>query len=420
MKRLFFNPLFLSVLAIIQIVVLGIVFLTWPPVTLRLVVTSTSLIDWDTVAKEFEDKHPNIRLDIQTGGDNSDALHDIYIKAITPTSSPYDLIYLDIIWIPEFAAKGLLMDLSQEISQTELAEFNLGDIEGSRFQNKLYRLPFHGDIGLLYYRKDLLNKFGYQPPKTFPELLEISESVQHKTGITWGYIWQSRVYEGLVAMFMEVLKGYGGFWIENGQVGLDQREALDAVGFLKMTIDRKISPDFERFSTDKKYLEKFQESKAVFLRSWPYVWTQANSINSPISSKIGFVSMVDSNNNVVGCRGGWGFGIAKATNHDREALKAIKFLTSEEIQRKFLLPKGYLPSRTSLFTAPEMVNTYKQDLPQIIKGIEQSILRPSLPQYQEASNILQRHLKDALTGEVTPEAAMEAAAEETRKLLQIK
>jgi multiple sugar transport system substrate-binding protein len=54
-------------------------------------------------------------------------------------------------------------------------------------------------------------------------------------------------------MFLEVRKGNGGFWIENGEVGLDKPEALQAVKFLRTTIEQKISPGFATFSSEQEY-----------------------------------------------------------------------------------------------------------------------------------------------------------------------
>src|SRR5919202_1509578 len=100
---------------------------------------------------------------------------------------------------------------------------------------ELYRIPFHSDVGMLYYRKDWLKEFRYQPPETFEQLLQISKALQKQKGTRWGFVWQARQYEGLVAMFLEVLKGYGGFWIEDGKVGLDKPEALQAINFIKLS-----------------------------------------------------------------------------------------------------------------------------------------------------------------------------------------
>jgi multiple sugar transport system substrate-binding protein len=425
-KSVYLNPLYLLALIVIQAFILLILLVTWPPsppVTLRFLVPSSSLIDWNSIKKEFEAKNPDIRLDIREGEATSNELEGSYSNVLT-TATPYDLVYMDIIWVAKFAANGWLMNLFDQISERELFEFSPSDVEGSKFQNKLYRIPFHSDVGLLYYRQDILDRLGYNPPKTFPELLQISQKLKQEK-LTFGnyiYIWQGWKYEGLVAMFLEVLQGYGGFWIENGEVGLDRPEALQAIKFLRSTIERGISPEIAMFSSDQEYSDTFTKGEAIFLRSWPYVWTEANAKNSAIAGKIGFTAMVGLNGKSVACRGGWGFGIARATQPPKEAWRAIKFLTSEEVQRQFLLEKGYLPSRISLFKNPKIQNDerYKPFI-KMADIVEQSISRPSIPEYRKASDLLQNHLMEALNlnRKKTPEE-VKAAAAETRKLLKDK
>jgi multiple sugar transport system substrate-binding protein len=83
---------------------------------------------------------------------------------------------------------------------------------------------------VFYYRKDLLKQAGYPPPETFTELMKIS-GLQSRVQLR-GYLWQGRQYEA-AAMFVEVLQGYGGFWIDpnTSKVGLDEPAGLQAVEF---------------------------------------------------------------------------------------------------------------------------------------------------------------------------------------------
>lgn len=72
--------------------------------------------------------------------------------------SPYDLVYLDIVWVQKFAAANWLQPLNNFISEDELKQFLKGDVEGGKYQDSLYRIPFRSDGGMLYYRTDLLEK----------------------------------------------------------------------------------------------------------------------------------------------------------------------------------------------------------------------------------------------------------------------
>lgn len=250
-------------------------------------------------------------------------------------------------------------------------------------------------------------------------MIAISQSLKQQNKVNWGYLWQGRQYEGLVAMFVEVLQGFGGFWIDPKtlEVGLDRPETLEAIAFLKQTMQAGISPPGVTTYQEEETRRIFQSGQAAFLRSWPYVWPLANAPDSPIQGKIAIEPMVSaSGENGGACLGGWGLGISKSTRYPQEAWKAIQYFTSEEAQRQFVLKAGFVPSRRSLFTDPQIVAKYPH-YPQLLKVLEKAVLRPPIAQYAQASDILQRYLSAALTNRLSGEKAMKQAAQETRRLL---
>lgn len=395
--------------------------LTQQPVTLNLLMTAPDAQPWKQgIVKDFETKNPGIRINVLEGPNATNLLEDLYTSAFLLGDSPYDLINMDVIWVPKFAAAGWLLDLTDRVTQEELAAFSPKDLEGGRYQGRLYRLPIRSDVGMLYYREDLLKAAGFQPPETFSDLLKISRSLQQQNKTNWGYVWQGRQYEGLVAMFAEVLAGYGGFWVNQDtlEVGLDRPETLQAIQFLRDTINEGVSPAGVTTYQEEETRRFFQSGQAAFLRSWPYVWPLANEDTSPLKGKIGIQPMVHAPGEAGGaCLGGWGLGIAQSSKHPAEAWKAIQYFTSREAQRRFILQAGYVPSRRELFTDPEIVAKYPH-FPQLLEVVQKAVLRPPIAQYAQVSDILQRYLSAALTNRISPEKAMKAAAQETRRLLR--
>ncbi len=390
------------------------------PVTLKLLMSAPDVPPWTkNLVQQFEAQNPGIRLQIIEGPNNVSLLEDMYTTAMLLGDSPYDLVNMDIVWTPKFAAAGWLMDLTDEFSPQELAAFSPTAIAGGRYQNRLYRLPTRADAGMLYYRKDLLEAAGLQPPHTLEELVKTSKVLQDQKAARWGYLWQGKQYEGSAAMFVEVLKGFGGFWVDPAtlEVGLDRPEAIKAVEFLRRTINQGISPPGVTTYVEEDTRRIFQNGEAAFLRNWPYAWSLMNADNSPVKGKVGIVPMIPAAGNQGGsCLGGWGMGIAKSSRHPQEALKAIRFLTSEAAQKAVVLDAGYVPTRETLFTDPTVMAKYSH-YPQLQKVIANGVLRPPIAQYAQASDILQRYLSAALTNQQTPEQAMQGAAAETRRLV---
>ncbi|MEG3987768.1 ABC transporter substrate-binding protein [Microcoleus sp. S28C3] len=393
--------------------------LTQQPVVLTMLMQGQDLVNWKPFVKEFEQKNPDIRINLIEGPFDSNLIENLYTSAFLLGESPYDIINMDIVWVPKFAAAGWVSDLTDRIPPEQLSKFIQGNVEGGRYRGKLYRIPHASDAGMLYYRKDILEQAKIPAPKTFEEMVKISQNLQKQGKATWGYLWQGKQYEGVSAMFVEVLSGFGGFWAnpQTFEVGLDKPEAIKAVEFLKNTIASGISPPGVTTYGEEETRLLFQNGKALFLRNWPYVWKLANAEGSNIRGKIAIEPMLSSIGQTGGsCLGGWGWGIAKTSKHPEQAWKAIQYLTSEETQRKFILETGLVPSYKSLFTNKEIVAKYPH-YRQLLKVVERSALRPPLAQYAQASDILQRYLSSAFTGRMSAEQAMKAAASETRNLL---
>jgi multiple sugar transport system substrate-binding protein len=285
------------------------------------------------------------------------------------------------------------------------------------YQDKFYRLPFRSDAGMLYYRQDLLEQAGYQPPETFAQLLTISEDLQQQGLVDWGYAWQGKQSESLAAMFVEILEGHGAYWVnpDTLEVGLDRPEAIASVEFLRTTIAQKISPPGVTTYAEDETRLLFQNGKVAFLRNWPFVYSLAE--DSAIAGKYQIKPMVHAVGKKSGATlGGWGLGISSTTKHVEAAWQVLEFLSSEESQREFVLETGFLPSRVALFNDPAIVAKYNY-YPQLLDVIQNSALRPPISQYAQASDILQRYLSAAITGKMTSALAMQNAAKETRNLL---
>ena len=153
---------------------------------LALLTTALDAQPGQSLAKEFERLNPGITIDIIEGPNASNLIEDLYTSSFLLGDSPYDLILMDVVWLPKFAAAGWLLDLSDRIPADQLSAFYPADLEGGRYNGKLYRLPIRSDAGLLYYRQDLLAQAGIQPPETFDQLVQASKMLQQSGSCALG------------------------------------------------------------------------------------------------------------------------------------------------------------------------------------------------------------------------------------------
>lgn len=388
-------------------------------VTVSFLVSAFEVPVWQPLIAEFEAQHPDIHIEAIEGPSTSNIVEDLYVSAFLLGNAPYDLVYMDMTWVAKFAAAGWLQDLSARITPEQEVQFLPGTWNGGKYQGKLYRFPaVRADVGALYYRQDLLDQFGYSPPKTFAELVQISQALQAE-GVPWGFLWSGKQTEGTTAMFMEVLSGFGGSWInpDTLEVALDAPAAIAALDFLVNTLKDGISPPGIVSYQEEETRRLFQNGQAVFMRNWPYAWSLINASASPVQGKVGIHSLVSQPEQFArACQGGWGWGIATTSSHPDAAWQVIQFFSSESAQRQVVQQFGYLPTLKSLYADPDILAQYPH-FSTLREIQEQTVLRPAIAQYDQASDILQRYLNAAFTQQLSSQAAMTAAARETRQLL---
>jgi multiple sugar transport system substrate-binding protein len=374
---------------------------------------------WQEIISQFEGTHPSIDIELVEGPPDTDTREDMYSTSLMAQENTYDLIYMDIIWIAKFAASGWIIPLDEYFPPEARKAFLPGDLVGSIYQGRIYRVPMRSDAGVLYFRKDILKKAGLDPPETWQELVKVAQKLQQPNQI-WGFVFQGKQYEGLMCNFLELLWGAGGnFFDEQGRVTLDSPAAVEALQWMFDLINKyRISPPGVTTYQEEESRHLFQQGKAIFLRNWPYVWTLAQELNSPVRNKIGIIPMVHKKGyHSAATLGGWGFGISKFTEHREAVWKFIEFATSYEGQKIFQLKNGAIPTRHALFEDSDILmrNPHYPSLYQILLKARP---RPTHPRYAAISDILQLHVSAALTGKESSRKALELATQEIRALLK--
>jgi multiple sugar transport system substrate-binding protein len=151
------------------------------------------------------------------------------------------------------------------------------------------------------------------------------------------------------------------------------------------------------------------------------VWAEAqnpDNTESQVQGKIGIAPVPGGQ----GCHGGWGLAIAKNIDkeHQKAAIKAVKFLTSRESQLLFTLSHGSVPTRKDLFFDRLIVGKYRH-YPQLFNMVNKTVSRPRLARYDKVSNILQESLQKAFNTKIKDdgvEGIMKKASEDTKKCLK--
>ena len=239
-------------------------------------------------------EHPDEKVTLVELPESADEQRRLFIQNAQSQSDAYTVLNMDVIWTSEFAANQWIDELPAD--QFPLDQMIPAVVESGKYFNRLYAVPYNTNAGLLFYRKDLLDKAGAQPPKTWDEMASICEKVKalpEAAGIGC-YAGQFDKYEGLTG---QLLRG-GGLRRRPGRRGgrQAQRQHRGAKKGLQFLVDGFASgliPQEAITYKEEEGRRAFQDGKLVFHRQWPYQWVLANQTDgsSKVAGKFGVAAM---------------------------------------------------------------------------------------------------------------------------------
>ncbi len=374
---------------------------------------------FDALIKRFEKSNPSIRVRTETLPSSSDEQHQFYVINLRAASSDFDVMALDVIWVAEFARAGWLSDLTESFAPAERKAFFKGPLVAVLYQDRAYAIPWFIDAGLLYYRKDLLAKYKYEPPKTWEELSRIAAAIKQRESGLYGFVWQGKQYEGLVCNALEYMWSAGGDVLLDNHAVLNSPENRRALRFMRALVqDGGVSPKLVTTATEEPSRRIFGSGKAVFLRNWPYAWTLFQQSDSPVRGKVGITVLPHfPGHDPAATLGGWQLGVNRHSRYPKEATAFVHFMTSAEAQKALALAYGLNPSRRTLYEDIDLIAA-QPHLAQLRAIFDRARPRPVTPQYVRISQVLQSEFSAVVAGLKPPDDALASAQEQIEAILK--
>lgn len=360
----------------------------------------------------FEALHPHIRVVEQLSPDAADQRHQQYVQWLNAGTPTPDVLQLDVVWTPEFAAAGWIVPLERSPSPDEWFEAAL---RANSWQGELYALPWFVDVGMLYYRTDLLA----EPPGSLAQLRTLVERAQDEHGLPFGFVWQGARYEGLVTVYLEHLGAFGGQLLDDsGAPALDAPPALRALTFMTQSIGRFV-PQAVLGWQEEQTRFAFQNGDAVAMRNWPYAFPLVNDPRtSRVAGRVGIAPMpATPQGRPTAALGGAALAINRHSRHPQAAERLIRFLTAAPQMLERARLSGQLPARRALYDRPELSEALPFDPQAAREIVEAASPRPPIPVYSELSSALQVQLHRALSGQLTPAQALANAQHQALGIL---
>lgn len=325
-----------------------------------------------------------------------------------------DVYLVDVIWAPQLSEQFL--DLTQAFSSVAADHFP-SIVASQTVDGRLVALPFFTDAPALYYRKDLLDKAGVQPPKTWAEMQSICDKILPDQSGMSCYGGQFQKYEGLTCNFAEAVNSAGGAVL--GDDGKPTVNSAEAVAGLQWMVDGFKSGMIPKEAITWKEEESrtaFQSGKILFLRNWPYVWNLASAKDSKVAGKIAVAPIPGKDGPGVSTLGGHSYGISPFAKNKGTAMKWINWMLTEDNQKRWLQTASSAPVLESLYSDAELNKQFPY-LATLGESIKNAKPRPKAVKYGDVTLAIQDAAYAALQGQSEPQAALDGLQTKLQSLV---
>jgi len=357
---------------------------------------------WRPLIDAWNKEHPDEEVTFKEQTDEADQQHDDLVRNLQGENPDYDVVSVDLVWTAEFAAKGYLQPLEDDLAiNTE--GLLASTVDSGVYNGTQYVAPQTSDGGMLYYRSDLVK----EPPGTWQEMMDMC-SIATENNMDC-YTGQFQKYEGLTVNASEAINGAGGAILdEDGQTPIvNSEQSVQGLSNLVNAFADGNIPKQAIGYTEEEGRIAFQDGKTLFHRNWPYVYgLAASEPSSKVKGKFDVAPLPGQDGVGASTLGGHNMGISAYSDNKATAIDFINFVLEED-QQRMLLEKGSLaPALESLYTDPALVKQFGY-LPTLQESIANAIPRPITPFYPGVTEAIQTNAYAALKGDVSVEQALQ-------------
>lgn len=383
----------------------------------------------DQAAIDYCNEQTGVNAEVVTGPQSATDRLAQYLQFFGAQSGDIDVMQIDVIW-PGILAEHLV-DLTPYIAPEDLQAHFERIVQNNTVDGALVGIPWFTDAGLLYYRTDLMEKYGFTgAPETWTELEERATTIQEgerQAGNTdfWGYVWQGAAYEGLTCDALEWQVSWGGGEIveADGTISINNPQAVAAFDMAASWVGT-ISPEGVTSYREEDARNIWQAGNAAFMRNWPYAYSLGNEAESAIANSYAVAPLPKGegdNARNADTLGGWQMAVSQYSENVDDAAQFAVCMTSREAQKIRATQGSYLPTIGDLYQDQDVLsaNAFFEQLFDVFAG--GAVARPSTvtaERYNEVSTIYFTEVNRVLTGEQTGQEAVEAIEAQLQSVLQ--
>ncbi|MFO7539104.1 MAG: ABC transporter substrate-binding protein [Chloroflexota bacterium] len=368
----------------------------------------------EAAAARYMELNPNVTVRVIDTPDFVEDRLGVYLQLFEARSSEGDVFQIDVIWPGDLEEH--FVDL-YEYGAADIVDAHFpAIIENNTVDGRLIGIPWFTDAGLLYYRTDLLEKYGYDgPPATWTELEEMAQTIQDGERADgnqdfWGFVWQGNAYEGLTCDALEwIASNNGGSIVSpDGVITINNPNAIEIIDQAAGWVGT-ISPPGVTGYGEEEARGVWQAGNAAFMRNWPYAYSLGQADDSAIAGLFDVSPLPAGSDAPAATLGGWQLAVSRYSANPAQAADLAFFMASYDEQKIRAVEGSLNPTIMDLYEDDDVLNA-NPFFGSLYDVFINAVARPSTataPQYAQTSSLFFNAVHDVLTGNTDAESAFE-------------
>ena len=357
---------------------------------------------------EYQKANPNVKIDIETGGATSELQRQYLSTVLNAKDSAIDIYLIDIVNPAQYFSAGWLEPLDAYVGNaaTAMKPYLPVYAQSNVVNGKVAAMPAFADAMFMYYRKDLLDKYGIKEPKTWDELAVAAKKIQdgEKNPNLQGLSIQGAPIEGAVCTFLLPYWSQGkAFNDAAGKMTLDKEAATKGMDMWLKLVDQGVMKKNIAEVTTPATVNEFKAGQVAFAINWGFAWDRfKDDADSQVKGKVGVMPLPSmAGGKSATCVGGWQWAVSAFSKSKAESAKLVQFLASTN-SSKFLASEGsLLPTIQSVYTDADVVRQvpWFKDAANVVTAGQ---ARPISAQYGQVSDAIRTTTSAILARTKTP------------------
>jgi N,N'-diacetylchitobiose transport system substrate-binding protein len=297
----------------------------------------------DEAVARFEREHPGVEVDVQYIA--VETRSERFTGAFNDPASAPDVAEVGNTDLAGYVAAGGLADVTEKLPQwPESADLSPSALDTARVEGKVFGVPWYTGVRALYYRTDVFDELGLQPPRTTAELLTTAQRIRSERPDLYGIATGGKYHYALMPFIWaaggDLARQEGQRWVST----IDSPEAQRGIEtYAEMITSGACPPEQCSDMTGSQSVQAFASGKAAMTIGGDF---NRKAVDAGVGGKYGVVPLPGDaiGSTAPAFAGGNLLSVLKSSQRATLAREFVQLLAGKEYQRKMYGAMGNLPT----------------------------------------------------------------------------